>query len=89
MLYDIEQETTVLVIPAADAVREARIDGDVVVWTQGQNGSTRILYRDLNWPAGATVVLGGPSPAASNVEIGSRYVVWERVGNDAEGHHGL
>lgn len=79
MLYDIEQETTVLVIPTADTVREARIDGDVVVWTQGQNGVTKVLYRDLNWPAGVTVVLGGPSPAASNVEIGSRYVVWERA----------
>jgi len=81
MLYDIAQGTTVLVMPGADTFREVRIDGDVVVWTQGQNGSTRILYRDLNWAAGVTVTLGGPTPAASNVEIGSRYIVWERAGD--------
>jgi LruC domain-containing protein len=81
MLYDIAQGTTVLVMPGADTFREVRIDGDVVVWTQGQNGSTRILYRDLNWAAGVTVTLGGPTPAASNVEIGSRYIVWEKAVN--------
>jgi hypothetical protein len=81
MLYDIDQGTTVLVMPTADTVREARIDGDVVVWTQGQNGFTSIFYRDLNWTAGVTVQLGGPDPAASNVEIGSRYIVWEKAVN--------
>jgi LruC domain-containing protein len=81
IVYTAFASTTNSVIPEAAGNREARIDGDVVVWTQGQNGSTRVLYRDLNWAAGVTVTLGGPTPAASNVEIGSRYIVWEKVTN--------
>ncbi len=79
ILYDISDGTTTAIMPSAETVREARIDGNVVVWTQGQNGSTKILYRDLSWASGVTVTLGGPNPAASDVEIGSRYVVWEKV----------
>jgi LruC domain-containing protein len=78
-VYDIVEGTTVDLLPEAGSVREGRIDGSVVVWTQGENGTTRIVYRDLAWDAGVTVTLAGPSPAASNVEIGSRYVVWEKV----------
>lgn len=81
MLYDIGDGTTISIMPGVETVREAPIDGDVVVWTQGQNGATLVLYRDLNWAAGVAVTLGGPNPATSNVEIGSSYVVWERVVN--------
>jgi len=79
MVYDTVSGTTTEVLADAGAFREARIDGDVVVWTQGQSGTTKVMYRDLTWVSGVTVTLGGPTPAASNVEIGSRYVVWEKT----------
>ncbi len=77
-VYDIALATTADVMPAADTFREVRIDGDVVVWTQGQNGSTRVVYRDLTWPGGTAVALCGPTPDCGNVELGSRYVVFEK-----------
>ena len=79
MLYDLATGASSPIMPSADTVREVRIDGNVVVWTQGQNGLSQVMYRDLTWPAGVTVTLGGPNPSASNVEIGSRYVVWEKT----------
>jgi hypothetical protein len=79
MVYDIASGTTTPVLPDAGTFREARIDGDAVVWTQGQNAASSVMYRDLTWVSGVTVTLGGPTPAASNVEIGSRYVVWEKT----------
>ena len=85
-LYDIDSAVTINIVSSAETVREARIEGDVVVWTQGTNGVTRVLYWDLTWSDLAEpVVLGGPTPAARNVEIGDHYVVWERVIEEADG----
>jgi hypothetical protein len=77
-LYDLDTGDTVDIMTEADTVREARIEGDIVVWTQGQTGDTRINYFDLNWPSGIEpLTIGGPVPASHNVDIGSRYVVWQ------------
>jgi parallel beta-helix repeat protein len=79
-LYDLDTGDTVDIMTEADTVREARIEGDIVVWTQGQNGDTRVNYFDLNWPTGIDpLTIGGPVPASYNVDIGSRYVVWEEA----------
>jgi dipeptidyl aminopeptidase/acylaminoacyl peptidase len=78
-LYDLATGTSVALMPENDTVREARIHGDIVVWTQGQGGDTRVNYYDLNWPSGMDpLTIGGPNPASYNVDIGSRYVVWEQ-----------
>ncbi len=80
MLYDLAIGTTTELMAEADTVHEARIDGDIVVWTQGQNGNRRVNYFDLNWPSGTTpVTIGGPNPPSFNVDIGSRYVVWQQL----------
>ena len=79
MLYDLADETRTELMAEADMVREARIEGDIVVWTQGQNGATYINYRDLSWPSGSSIIVGGPNPACSNVDISTRYVVWEQL----------
>jgi hypothetical protein len=83
MLYDLAAGTTRALMSAADTVREARIQGSIVVWIQGQAGATLVKYLDLTWPAGTQpVTIGGPNPSCFGLDIGSRYVVWQqRVGN--------
>ncbi len=78
MLYDIPSDTQQELMSEAGTIRESRIHGDIVVWTQGAAGNSRIYYLDLNWPAGISpVVLAGPTPPATNVEVGEKYVVWD------------
>ena len=79
-VHDLATGTTTELMSEADRVREAHIYGDIVVWTQGWSGNTWVNYFDLNWPSGTTpVIIGGPNPPSSRVNIGSRYVVWEQV----------
>ena len=78
-VYDVSSGATVTLDQPSSTVREARIDGTVIVWTQGQSGTTEVWYLDLTSVAGTAYLLRGPNPAASNVEIGSRYVVWEET----------
>jgi probable HAF family extracellular repeat protein len=78
-LYDLSDGSTTDLSPAPDNVREARIHGDVVVWVVGSNGNTRIEYRDLRWAAGTPpVTVAGPNPPATNVQLGSRFIVWDQ-----------
>ncbi len=77
MVYDLAAGTHTAIIDQADTVFEARIAGNAVVWTQGQAGALKVMYYDLGWASGLPVVIGGPTPPASNVDIGDRYVVWE------------
>jgi len=70
---------TPLMAGSAD-VGEARIHGNTVAWVEGAAGATRIMLYDLAFvgtgiPAQA---IAGPSPAATAVEVGSDYVVWEQ-----------
>jgi len=80
MYYDVGSGTAREINQDISGIREARIDGDVIVWTQGPSGSTQIFYSDINWPSGTEpVVIAGPIPPAFNVCIGSRYIVWEQT----------
>ena len=76
-VYDMSDASTLEVFPAATTVREARIDGTTVVWVQGPSGGTHISMVDLNWIDLTPIILSG-AEAATGVEIGSRYVVWEK-----------
>jgi hypothetical protein len=75
-LYSIIDGTTQDLLAESDTVREARIHGDTIAWIQGPTGFTRVEWLDLGWPTVDSVTVSGPNPA-SNVEVGSRYVVWE------------
>jgi hypothetical protein len=75
-LYNIVDGSTQDLLTEADTVHEARIDGDTVAWVQGATGATRVEWVDLGWPTLDSVTLSGSNPA-SNVEVGSRYIVWE------------
>ena len=60
-------------------IREARIHGTKVVWTEaGLSGGTGVLVIDIN-DVGTVppTYLAGPIPPGSNVEIGEYLVVWE------------
>ena len=75
-VYDMTDGSTLDVISEAATVREARINGSTVVWVQGPSGATHIAMVDLNWTDLTPIILSG-SGAASGVEVGSRFVVWE------------
>lgn len=85
MVFDVETGTRTVVTSQLETVHEARIFGTAVVWTQGQSGSMKIMYFDLNWSGVEPVIIGGPNPPASNVDIGERFVVWEEEVLDASG----
>lgn len=57
---------------------EARIHGRRVAWVDGNAGTTRVLLKDLRGLASGErpIVLAGPTPPASDVEIGDTLVVW-------------
>lgn len=86
-LFDLDTDGTSNITYGNAPVHESRIHGDHVVWVQGQNGETRILYWDLNWVPGASeLVLSGIDPPASHVEIDERFVVWE---SNVNGQHDI
>jgi hypothetical protein len=75
--YSLNSGARTDLIQDAVTIWEVRVHGDIVVWVQGQFGSTMVMYYDLTWPVGsAATVLAGPSPAAIQVHIGNRYIVW-------------
>jgi len=79
-LYDIPTAGTFDLMPEPAPVGEARIHGDVIVWIQGPPGETRVELVDLGWPVLSPIVIGGGlGQPASQVEVGSRYVVWEEL----------
>ena len=86
-LYDAVTGVTTDLIPAADTVQEARIDGDIVAWVQGEGSHSRIEMVDLTWPVLSSITLSGDPHhgAATGVEVGSRYVVWQQSNLDT-GH---
>lgn len=77
MVYDLETQQHTTIISEAETVFEARIFGDMVVWTQGQFGALKVMYYDLSWSSSLPVIIGGSIAPASNVDIGDTYVVWE------------
>jgi hypothetical protein len=77
VLYDVNTGgRTVLAI--APAIREPRIHGDCVAWIQGAAGATTLYLQNVT-VGSAPVAIAGPSPAATNVEIGERFVVWDQI----------
>ncbi len=64
-----------------------RIHGNKVVWTEGTSTGTVVKLFDLSWigTAQAAIVIAGPLPPASEVQIGDRFVVWsEFVGGQSD-----
>jgi len=86
-LYEISTGIRTPLMASATDVGEARIHGSTVAWVEGAAGATRIMLYDLAFvgtgiPAQA---IAGPIPAASAVEVGNNYVVWEqRVGGQQD-----
>jgi hypothetical protein len=76
LVYDLETQSRTVVTPSQVAVWKASIFERAVVWVEGQSLETRIMYYGLDWSGVDPVRIGGTNPPASEVDIGSRYVVW-------------
>jgi PKD repeat protein len=74
-------------VAQVEVAREARIHGNDVVWVQGPSTATQVMWYELGWlgtPREARIV-AGPVPPASEVAIGSGYIVWtQRSGGQAD-----
>ena len=75
-VFDINTSQTAAVTEDLATIFEARIHGTAVVWIQGGTDGLQIMYYELDWQTGLPVAISGPD--AMNVDIGERYVVWER-----------
>lgn len=73
MLYNI---ATGQLRPLGDAgyVRDPKIYGNYVVWLQGLSTASEVILYDIN--TNVSTSLAGPMPPSSEVQIGSRFVVW-------------
>ncbi len=62
----------------AEIAREPRIHGGNVVWVEGTSSASLVKLYRLEWlgTAQEALTVAGPVPPASQVQIGSRYVVW-------------
>lgn len=77
--YDLVIEDRTVIIPDAGSVFEARIDGNRIVFIQGDANSTVVQYVEKDNP---TVVATLSGPSASEVAIGSDLIVWTEVGTE-------
>ncbi len=77
--FDLETEERTVVIRDAGSVFEARIEGDRVVFVQGDTVSTVVQYVDKNTPDLVATLSG---PGASQVAIGSDLIVWTEAGSE-------
>ena len=78
MLYRISTRER-LPIARAEVAREVRIHGNWVVWVQGNSAASEIMLYDLTGTLlqpDNPAKIAGPIPPASQVAIGSRYIVW-------------
>lgn len=71
-------------IARAEIAREPRICGNTVVWVQGSSTASQVMLYDLAWlgTAQQAFVVAGPIPPASQVQVGSRYIVWTEYAGD-------
>jgi beta propeller repeat protein len=78
MLYDLSTQTRDP-LSGLEPVREARIFNGRVVWTAGDSGFTTVEYWDLAWQGQgySPITIAGPTPPATNPNIGASYVVWD------------
>lgn len=65
-------------IARAEIAREPRIHGTTIVWVQGSSTASQVMLYELAWlgTAQQALVVAGPVPPASRVQVGSRYIVW-------------
>jgi len=72
------------VMASASALREARIEGDFVVWLQGSPSAATVMLFDLRdlGTGAVSKTIAGPVPTASDPEIGDRLAVWDEVVNN-------
>jgi len=65
----------------AGYVRDPKIYGNYVVWLQGVETASEVILYDIN--TNVSTSLAGPMPPSTEVQIGSRFVVWSsRGGSD-------
>lgn len=83
LVYDIDTASTT-VLATATALREPRCFADRVVWMHGTTSAAMVLLYDLaDLGTGASAQeIAGPSPSATNPEIGDRFVVWDSFVNN-------
>ena len=88
ILYNIESGSAA-VLASASAVRETRISGNNVVWVQGATSAAMIMLFDLAdlGTGGGAKIIAGPSPSATNPDIGDRFVVWDELSNGQRDIH--
>jgi hypothetical protein len=82
MLYRVSTGTGTP-LAQAQIAREARIYGNNVVWVEGSGTAPKIMWYELGWlgTSQEARVVAGPVPPASEVAIGSNYIVWtQRAG---------
>ena len=80
MLYRISTEQ-LTPLAQAEVAREPRIYGNNVVWVQGPATAGEIKWYELGWLGTAQEArsVAGPVPPATEVAIGSNYIVWTQV----------
>jgi hypothetical protein len=63
-----------------ESLREAKIEGRLVVWCEGGRFSAQIMMYDIAWLGSAfePLVIAGPNPTF-DVEIGNRFIVWSEL----------
>jgi len=77
--FDLMTEGRNVVIRDAGSVFEARIEGDRVVFVQGDTISTVVQYVDKNTPDLVATLSG---PGGTQVAIGSDLIVWTEAGSE-------
>jgi len=77
MLYQISTAVSQS-IGSAIVIQEPRICGNKVVWIEGAAAASELMIYDLSWLGTAMnpIVIAGPIPPASQVEIGDRFITW-------------
>ena len=78
-------------IGSAFVIQEPRICGNKVVWIEGAAGASELMLYDLSWLGTAmnAIVIAGPIPPVSDVEIGDRFVVWAELNKYASNNEQL
>jgi hypothetical protein len=87
-LYEISSGATTA-LSELTTIFEARVHDNMVAWVEGAPGSTRVMLFDIDTRSlgAGPLQIAGPSPAATDVEIGDRLVVWvERVDAQLDVH---
>lgn len=88
MVYQISQIRTDIPNPvgigSAIVIQEPRICGNKVVWIEGAAAASEVMLYDLSWLGTAmnAIIVAGPIPPASQVEIGDRFITWVEESND-------